>query len=429
MNDVAPLLRAGTGAPVSPQPAAAEQHWLTPERIRGYSWLVVVIFGLVLVMWTAAALPTMMDAKGKPIGFDFMAFWSAARLAVEGRAAAAFSAAAMLQTARSAIPGVIHMSGHLALWHYPPICLLLLLPLGLLPYLTALAVFMAGTVALWAALVRRVLPDRANWIVAAALPAGWINVIHGQNGFLTAALAGFALILLDSAPIMSGVLIGLLALKPHLALMFPIALIAGRHWRTFGAAAATVSALGSASFLAFGWTAWAAFFADMPHVRELLDSGWLPWGMMPSVYACALSLGAPDAVASALQGLVAAAAAACVWFAWRRPAAPFEARAATLVIASLLAFPYVFYYDLTWAGLALAWLARDGMRRGFFQGEREVLLIAFLCPIAILPIYFLTGVQIGFVIMLALLAIATRRAGVVGREAEAAGRRVAGVTA
>jgi Glycosyltransferase family 87 len=97
-------------------------------------------------------------------------------------------------------------------------------PLGLLPYPEALAVFLGATGALWAAPVRRLLPDARAWIVAAPTPAGLINLADGPNGFLTAALAGFALLLLDRRPAIAGALVGLLAIKPHLAVLFQVAL-------------------------------------------------------------------------------------------------------------------------------------------------------------------------------------------------------------
>src|SRR5204863_3126413 len=122
---------------------------------------------------------------------------------------------------------------------YPPTFLLAVTPLGLLPYPAALAAFVPGTAALWAALVRRILPDRRAWIVAAAAPAGLITLLDGQNALLTGALAGFALLWLDRRPILAGVLIGLLAIKPHLAVLFPLALLAEARWRTIAAAAAT----------------------------------------------------------------------------------------------------------------------------------------------------------------------------------------------
>jgi hypothetical protein len=56
-------------------------------------------------------------------------------------------------------------------------------------------------------------------LVASAFPAVFINVGHGQNGFLTAALLGGALHWLDRKPWLAGILIGMLAYKPQFGVL------------------------------------------------------------------------------------------------------------------------------------------------------------------------------------------------------------------
>ena len=303
----------------------------------------------------------------------------------------------------------LHDPFYLFLWHYPPTFLLAVLPLAMLPYLAALATFLAASLALWAALIRRIVDDRRYWIVAAAMPAGLINLFHGQNGFLTAALGGFALLLLECRPVAAGVLIGLLAIKPHLAVLFPVALIAAGNWRAFAAAAVTAALFALASLWAFGGETLLAFFRDLPSAGRLVDDGVLPWGMMPSPYVFALALDMPRGIATALQGIAALAAAAGVWRAWRSPATPFALRAAVLAAGTLLVSPYVFYYDMTWTGLAVGWLALFAARAGFLRGEREILLAAWVAPLLTVPVYKLTGVPIGGVALLLLFAATLRR--------------------
>ncbi len=403
------------GLPIGGEPPAGAGHWLNGERIRVYSSMIVVIFAVILLGWIALSLPLLVDPRGKPIGADFMSYWSAARLALDGRAEAAFDGAAITLVQHQAVPFLPNIWYP---WHYPPIFLLVVAPLGLVPYPAALASFVVGTAALWAALVRRVLTDRA-WIVAAATPAGLINLIDGQNAFLTAALAGFALLWLDRRPVAAGVLIGLLAVKPHLAVLFPLALLAEGRWRSIAAAAVTVLMLIGASLLAFGWGPWAAFLDHLPVTQAMADQGAVPWGTMPSPYVFALSVGLPVIVARVLQAVVALFAAGCVWWVWKRPGAAFEAKAATLVAGSLLVSPYLFYYDLTWAALAVAWLAMLGLERGFYRGEREILLFAWLAPALMQPVHALTSLQPGFPAVLLLLLLAVRRAASAPRLAEA----------
>ncbi len=403
-------------AAIGEDPEASAQHWLNAERVRVYSWMVVAIFAVVFIGWVGLSLPDLVDRRGKPIGYDFMAFWSAARLALAGRPEAAFDGPTIAAIQHAAVPFLPNIWFP---WHYPPIFLLVVAPLGLLPYPAALAVFGLGTAALWAALVRDVLPDRRAWIVAAAAPAGLITLLDGQNALLTASLAGFALLWLERRPVAAGILVGCLAVKPHLALLFPLALLAEGRWRSIAAAAATVLALCAASLLAFGRASWAAFLQHVPLTLAMGEQGAVPWGTMPSAHVFLLSLGAPVLAASVLQGAVALFAACSVWWVWRRRGAAFEAKAATLVAASLLVWPYLFYYDLTWAALAIAWLATLGLADGFLRGEREIFLFAWLAPALMPPVQLLTSVQLGFPAVLLLLVAAVRRAAMAPRLGQA----------
>ena len=406
MSSLAPMRAASDGT---------AGHWLNEERIRVYSWMIVVIFAAFYVGWLWQSLPDLVDPRGKAFGNDFVAVWSAAHLAVEGRAADAYDWPTVAALEHATVPALPHL---MVPFVYPPTQLLAILPLGFLSYPAALAAFLLVTTGLWALLVRRILPDSRAWIVAAATPAGLINIMIGQNGFLTAVLAGFALLWLGRRPVAAGVLIGLLCIKPHLALLFPVALVATGQWRTMLAAAFTALAAAAASFAAFGPDALAAFIRHMPDVRQMIDSGAVSWGLIPTPYVFGLSLGWPLSLASILQGAVTLFAAGCVWFAWRNPAVAFEVKAATLMSASMLASPYLSYYDLNWASLAIAWLALLGLRDGFRRGDREIMLLVWLLPTLMPPLYWLLSVQlIGFPSLLLLLLAVVRRARLTAAEA------------
>ena len=66
--------------------------------------------------------------------------------------------------------------------------------------------------------------------------------------------------------------------------------------------------------------------------------------------------------------------------------------------------PYILYYDLCILTIAVAFLVRDGVSRGFLPGERTVILICFAA-------LFLVQVPIGPVVCAALFLLAARRIG------------------
>ncbi|KAF7963376.1 hypothetical protein AWV80_10325 [Cupriavidus sp. UYMU48A] len=60
--------------------------------------------------------------------------------------------------------------------------------------------------------------------------------------------------------------------------------------------------------------------------------------------------------------------------------ASMELRWAAVAAATLLITPYLWFYDLTWLGIAIAAMTVDCVRRGWMKGERELLSAAWLLP-------------------------------------------------
>ena len=72
------------------------------------------------------------------------------------------------------------------------------------------------------------------------------------------------MLLLEQAPVTAGVLLGLFSYKPHLVVLIPVALAAGRHWRALLSMGISAAALMAASLLALGTEVWATFFRNLP---------------------------------------------------------------------------------------------------------------------------------------------------------------------
>lgn len=378
--------------------------WLNERRLRDYPRIFLAIFTVAGLFWLAMS-DGMVDTKGKPLGYDFITFYSAAVVAQDGPPEAVYDLEAMRAAQLEIAPGTLQPFA----WHYPPTFLLLVLPLALLPYFVALGASLALTLFAYVAVIRRIAPHPLTMMLALAFPASFVNLFHGQNGFLNAALLGAALLALQRRPVIAGVLLGLLSYKPHFGLLVPLALIAGGYWRTIGAAALTTLAFAGASLAVFGADGWVAFVHNMPFLRYVLENGNLPWFKMPTAFAAVRLLGGSVALGYAAQAAVALAAAAAVVWIWRR-GAPLALRAGVLAAAALLATPYAFDYDLTLAGLAIAYLAWDGVERGFLPGDKAVLLAAWLAPAAATPIADALGLQLGPAVLAALLACGLRRA-------------------
>ena len=235
-------------------------------------------------------------------------------------------------------------------WHYPPFFFAVAALVAAVPYAWGLAIWLAASFAAYLAVMRAILPRPETLLVAAAFPAVFVNIGHGQNGFLTAALLGGALHLLDRRPWLAGVLIGLLAYKPQFGVLIPVALLAGGRWRTIGAAAATVAALVAVSFATLGGDVWHAFADSMTFTRTVvLEQGGTGWEKIQSIFSAVRMWGAGVPAAYAAQAALALCSAASLAWLWRSDAA-FELKAAALASGSLLATPYVLDYDLVVLG-------------------------------------------------------------------------------
>ncbi len=395
---------AARGRPGRLAAALRSGSWLTPERARAYPALVGGLLAVAFVGLCATARGGH-DAFGHVLGTDFVGVWVAGRAVLAGHAAAPYDNA-LHAAAQAAAFGP--SDGFLP-WPYPPYFLALAALAATMPYLLALALWQATTLALYLATVLAAargshLAKRDLVVAALAFPAVAVNLGHGHNGFLTATLLAGGALQVERRPVLAGVLFGLLAYKPQFALTIPFALLAGRHGRAGAAAAVTVAVATALSVAAFGLAPWRAFLEGLAFTRHVvLEGGGLEPYKLQSAFAAVRLLGGPVPLAYAAQGGVAALAVAALCWLWRggrHGTAGSPVRMAGLVLASLLATPYVVDYDLVVLGPALAALlplVEGPVERAPAYG-RTLLALAWAMPLgarvlakaALLPVGVLT---------------------------------------
>ncbi len=269
----------------------------------------------------------------EPMLLDFAAYWAAGQLALRGNAAAAWD----LQAHR-AVVATVTTEGGMMPFPYPPPFLFPLLPVSWLPYHQAFAawVLLTGAFYLWSA--RAVAPVSQ----AAAQPAVLINMLIGQNGFLSAGLFFAGASRLSERPFLAGAILGLLVFKPQLALMLPVAVIAARAWPAVLGAAASAGGLLLAALLVFGLESYSAFLTLLPAYSEWMAADRFSWEEFASPFAFLRVLGVGPGAAMPGQVAAFACAAALCWAAWR---GAWEQRVPILCAASLLGSPYLQSYD------------------------------------------------------------------------------------
>lgn len=300
-------------------------------------------------VWLFGTADGLFDANGKPLGRDFVVFWSVAVLTGDGQLPGLYDP--VVFQARTAALFAREIPYYA--WAHPPQMLLVVLPLGLAPYLWALGAWsLAGLAAYWLAARR--------WPLLVA-PATLTNLLAGQAGLLVAALFLGWLRLLARAParpLLAGVCVGCLAVKPHLGLMIPLALLASRAYSTIVAAAATGAVLVALAGVLFGWAAWQEWLLTGLPSRAAMMAETPGPSITVSAFAAARLLDWPVWAAWLAQTPLTALAAYATWSTWsraRRGLVSEEAAHAVLLLATCIATPMMFSYDLVLAAPVALW--------------------------------------------------------------------------
>jgi hypothetical protein len=332
-------------------------------------WRVDVLFWELSAVAWLLFLPYILTAHGHldyarhALGRDFVNYWTAAHLAFTPHRLDIFSPAPFLGWEHRLFDPRLPFH----FWSYPPPMLLVVAPLALLPYIPGLIAWSLAGIAVLIPAARAFFREADNsWLLVAA-PATAVNIGLGQNGALTAALLLGGLAVWRTRPKLSGVLLGLLIFKPQLALLLPIAVIAERRWSTMATAALTVIAVLMLSTLVFGVDAWRGFFGPaMTTQRIMLSQGHGPFQwMMSSVFMAGRVAGLSAGWAMLAQAPMSLFAGWLVWRAYRS-GADAQGKGAILVMATFLASPQMFNYDLIpGAAAALVLLRRDRTVLGF----------------------------------------------------------------
>ena len=386
------------------------QNWAWQAK-RVWRALVLAITGFLWLLWfrvflehmiprvqaILSAAPLSNTPPCETVQCDFSVFWPASKLALQKHFEALYNPMAFNLFRQHVL-----FAGEPRLdWYYPPPSLLPLLPFGHLSMGTA---FLAWTIVLTMLAVMMLRISGVSWIVTCCSllsPAALWNIEIGQwEIFCGAALiAGF--LLLSRRPLIGGVVLSLLIFKPQPAILMPVALVAGRHWRVI------VGGLTCGAFICFAttlllgdeaWRQWLQLGLSDAH-QNLIQNHPVGLEGSTSLFWALRNVGAGLAEAFIAQGLCATFAVVVVWHAWSRPHFKKLDRIAIAVIASSLVVPYPFIDDLMALEIVLALVVE---RKKWRIGAFDALL--WLWPMLSPAIFIETGWLLSpFVMLLGLL--------------------------
>jgi alpha-1,2-mannosyltransferase len=386
-----------------------------PSRVRLWHWLAWVTGGwfMAFMMLNDFAGLEHGVIRGTELwGRDFINLWTGGKLINAGDYATLYT-----QPAFAAYQQRLFGPLDLHVYSYPPTGFLIASLFSLLPYPVALAGWLVATGALFLWAARPYWPQHGGpvWLVL-LMPAALVNIWAGHFGFLFGAVFLCAFRLLDARPVAAGLIIGLFAIKPQLAVLIPLALLIRGEWRAIVSAGISTVSMVLLSGLIYGWTAWEAFLTRATGKQvSVIDAQGAFFGKMSASAATAvLDLGGGWTLALAAQAMLAMLGVALVAVAaWRR--VPTDRLALLVATCTFLVLPYSINYDLVVACLG-AWVVMADARH--HPIDRGLATVGFVAPqIGIL--LAIIGVPVT-PLMLAGLAIAQFRVAS-GRAAPAGG--------
>ncbi len=358
-----------------------------------------------------------------PTTTDFASFYTAGFLANHNRPEAAYDQAAHRAAEFQTVAAGVEEKRFVN----PPIFLLICAPLAKLPYHLAFVLFESATFAAWLALGTHIAgggPSAA--MLLAAIPSVWWVLGWGQNSFLSASLLAVGTLLVSRRPWVAGAAFGAICFKPHLAMLVPVALITGCHWRAVIAAVATVVTLSTMSVVCFGTATWKAFFSLALHARPSVGAD-RDLAAHTDIGSALRLLGAPLTAGWAVQIAAVFGSAVFVAWSWRRTRGSGSddgdvcpLAKAGLIAGTLAAAPFLLFYDLAIASLAAAWIAQDAQRHGWAHRDVAVFTALTALDLVAYPaaacLHIDTGALVPLILMWLIIQRTRQRSGCTGSD-------------
>jgi hypothetical protein len=294
-----------------------------------------------------------LDQSARKYDFvDFDCFYLAGQLASQGRAVLAY-----VWEQISAFEYAVSGEQNFMPFTYPPPFLLLLEAMSALRKSTAYLLFSGFSLVAYLVILQRLARSNFNAILILLFPSIIFCLRLGQSGLLVGALAGLVVQELLAQRAIAGVPLGLMAIKPHLAIAIAFQILCGRQWKVLSFTALTILLLAIISTFYLGVSIWPAFLGAINESRGFLARGYYPLHRMVSLYAVLRPLGFSLSASMMLQFIEAACVLLTIYLVAKKSGTQTAIGVACL--ASPLISPYAYDYDLPIVGIGLAILSPE----------------------------------------------------------------------
>lgn len=238
-------------------------------------------------------------------------------------------------------------------WSYPPHYMLLAAPFALVNYYIALAIFITISIALYWHFVIAPFKEPSYKSAFWFTPLLLLFAICGQFSAIIAVIFVVVFKQMDKRPIVSGLLIALLTIKPQVGLLLPLFLIMTGRWKVFVFASIGTIIFIGLSVLVHGTQPWITYIeiGAPAQSKVLLNLPEITAGIMPTTFVNFYNAGLSFTTSSILHAVVAIAALVTMVYVCAKTKDKFLQYAIFLSCTFMLT-PYLMMYDM----LIMVWV-------------------------------------------------------------------------
>jgi hypothetical protein len=346
---------------------------------------------------------------------DFIQFYVAARLIVQGRASQLFDHQVTFDELRR----IVYQTSNLPPSHvrlppvYGPQVGLLFIPFTRLSFSIAapiwatlsLLAYFACIYVVWKSCPNLREHPRIVALVALAFPPLFHTFIRGQiTVLLLACFTAAWLAFRADRPVLAGLALGMLVCKPQFLVAIPVVLLLAGAWRALAGTVFSAAAQLGFTWMIFGSAITRAYFSTLWHMSsymEAVEPGLAPI-QMHSLRSFWILLIPQPAIAKAIyvvSSIAVVILAAAIW----KSSSDLALRFSALTLAAVLVNPHLFVYDLLVLAPALLLLAGWSLSAPSIVVDqlRTLTYLAFVLPL-LGPLSRWTHVQLSVIAFVAL---------------------------
>ena len=310
---------------------------------------------LALLQFALLTAILLLDIQFKDALPDYIAFWPAGRLVLEGNYNLVYDIESIIDVQRTVVPGLQALIMHV----HPPFFLFFTTPLAYFDFYTSCLIWLAITSCFYGYACWRIFPNRYAVLLSIFFPPFIISFSMVQTGAICMFFFAGGFLLFRGAPWKAGLCLSLLLIKPHLGILIPVALLASRQWKIIGATILWTGFLFVVTLLFFDLQLWFDWYKIIRYIGELYLSS-TEYNILhyQSFFGFLQFLECPIPVAWGVQFVIGLINLAIIVFVWSRDGFCYETRIGVLVAATFMVSPYIMMYDHTMMIVGYLVLAR-----------------------------------------------------------------------